>query len=72
MEYKFKQDDLVVIADAYGFGKEVQANIKGVASTGNPTIGVSYIVKPKGNVVDKDVYPYSHFVVFECHLTKID
>jgi len=72
MEYSFKQDDVVEIADAYGFGRVIQAIVKGVASMPQAEIGASYIVKPVGKVFDKETYPYSHFVVFEIHMTRVE
>lgn len=48
-----------------GTGKVV-----GVATIGNVIIGKSYIIEPDQSIANS-MYPYSHFVAFEVHLTKI-
>jgi len=63
-----KQDQRVKydIDSLTGTGK-----IVGVATTGQPIIGRSYIIEPDVSIVS-DVYPYSHFVAFEVQLTLIE
>lgn len=46
--------------------------IRGMATTALPVIGINYIIEIVESSIDKSVYPYSHFAVFECHLTPVE
>ena len=46
--------------------------VVGVANTGSPVIGKSYIVEQLSGEpsIPNKIYPYTHRVVFECHIIK--
>lgn len=52
-------------------GLKGTGKIVGIAITGVPILGKSYIVEPDISI-SNDEYPYSHFVVFESFIKTID
>ena len=44
--------------------------IVGLATNGDPLIGLSYIIEPEQSILNK-TYPYSHFVCPEISLKEI-
>lgn len=48
-----------------------KGTIVGVATSGQPIIGKSYIIEPDEKL-KSDVYDYTHFVAWECQFTVIN
>lgn len=73
MEYLYKNNDIVEVADNYGIGKKFNAKIKGIAGSGVPVLGCTYIIEPLEKIIETaGSYDYDCLVVFETHLTLIE
>lgn len=67
-EFVYKQDDIVEYSVGLCRGR---AKVVGVADTGHPVIGCTYMLFDlDGKFPNKD-YPYSHFPCFEAYMKRI-
>jgi hypothetical protein len=66
-EFKYKNKEIVTFDNGIIKGT---AHVVGACNTGNPIIGITYMVEviTSNTPIPCDIYPYSIISMFECHI----